>query len=149
LLIRKADKRDLNEIVAIWTEISLNEFSRYIGRANVKHFIDSGELKNESKRLLSNTYVLTQDRIIKGYVVIIEDLIELLVVKPDFQNTLAGKRLYDFAVNKIGESFDSVRVECFDGNAKVNSILERLGYNKDGSYRDELGFTTNRLYKEI
>jgi ribosomal protein S18 acetylase RimI-like enzyme len=148
-LIRKAEKPDLNSIVAIWTEISLNEFSRYIGRENVEHFIDSGELKNECERLLSNTYVLTRDSIIKGYVVIIEDLIELLVVRPEFQNAFAGKRLYDFAVNKIGESFDCVRVECFEDNARVNSILKRLGYDKDGNYRDEMGFITNRLSKKL
>ncbi|WP_432799864.1 GNAT family N-acetyltransferase [Poriferisphaera sp. WC338] len=148
-MIHAATENDLSEIVSLWEAISLHEFSAYIGHENVKYFIESGELSRESKRYLDCTYVCKRRDCFLGYVVVIGDLIELLVVMPEYQNAMTGKRLYDHALKLIRQRHRKVRVECFSNNQRANSILKRLGYDFDGSYQDDIGFMTNKYSKRL
>ncbi len=148
-MIEQASNDDIAAIVALWTKVSLADFARHIGNDNIHSFIESGELASESERLLSSTYVLKDDKGLAGFVVILGDLIELLIVRPESQNKLVGKQLYKFAIGKIREEHCRVRAECFEKNERANSMLQRLGYKSDGSYIDDMGFVTNRYSKEV
>lgn len=148
-MIDRAKPADLPQIAAIWKEVSINEFSDYIGENNVKAFIESGELENECRKHLDSTFVVTKNKVVAGFVVILGNLIELLIVRPEHQNQFVGKRLYEFALFKIRENYSEVGVECFAKNLRANSILRRLGYRLDSTYQDEMGFTTNKLSKAL
>ena len=147
-MIERAKNTDLDELVSLWQEISLNEFSSYIGIDNVNYFIESGELKSETERLLDTTYVLRKSGEIIGFIVLIENLIELLIVRPKYQNRFVGGKLYRFALDHISKNYPSVNVECFENNMRINSILKRLGFKLTESYKDDMGFITNKYIRD-
>lgn len=145
-LLRRAAQEDLADIVQLWIEISRAEFAAYIGPETVEQFISSGELAAESRRILPQTTICTDDGQLAGIVVVIDDLIELLLVRQSFQNRFVGKRLYDHARSEVcGNGFRQLRAECFRSNSRITSILQRLGFRTDGSYRDDMGFTTLKM----
>lgn len=131
----------------MWTEISKREFASYIGEDAIEQFVESGELASECRRLLAQTWVCSVDNALAGFVVVIDDLIELLLVGREFQNRLVGKRLYKRAEDEISKGHDIMRVECFLNNARIAKILKRLGFHEDRTYQDEMGFMTVQLSK--
>ncbi len=72
----------------------------------------------------------------------IDDLIELLIVSPTFQNKRVGKQLYNFAIHKIRQNHLHVKVECFAKNIRVLPTLQHLGFQETGRYFDDTGFET-------
>lgn len=148
-MITRAQESDLNEIIMIWEETSREDFARQIGTANIEYFIESGELSRESKFFLRNTYVLRDNGIIAGFVVILGNLIELLIVDQEYRNTLCAQKLYKHALKVISRKHDHVRAECFELNDKANSMLQRLGYDLKNTYLDNLGFLTNIYHKRL
>ena len=149
-MIEKALEKDLIEIIKMWTEVSIKEFVNYIGKENIIHFIESGELEKESRQLLDKTFVFRKDNSVYGFVVIIDNLIELMVVKQEYQNKLIGKKLFDFAIDKIKSRYKELKIECFEKNKRVNSICQRLNFRFQNSYKDiDMGFVTNVYTKEL
>lgn len=145
-LLRKAVEKDLPDVIELWTEISEREFARYIGHDTVRQFISSGALAAECRDLLDQTTICTVDGAIAGLVVVIDDLIELLLVRQSWQNRFIGKRLYDHARSEIcGNGFGRLRVECFRDNSRIVPILQRLGFRTDESYLDDMGFITQKM----
>jgi len=148
-MIVKAKTEDISDIVMLWERVSLKEFSNYIGKENIEFFIQNDELLNEITHLHNNIYVFKLNKKIVGFVILIDNLIELLIVSPEDQNGLIGKKLYLFAINKIFSKYDTVIAECFNENKKVNSLLQRLGFIFVKSYQEEMGFITNQYIKTI
>lgn len=148
-MIERAKDTDLDELVLLWQDISIYEFSKYIGLENVNYFIDSGELRNETQRLLETTFVLREEGIIVGFIVLIDNLIELLIVRSSHQNRFVGGKLYRFVLKQLAEKYNTVHVECFEENKRTNSILKRMGYRLINTYRDEMGFVTNQYSMAI
>lgn len=142
--IRKASAQDIPELVAIWTEISQRDFARQIGTEHTQTFIDNGSLQEETTDLIDQTFVATKNAQTLGFVVILSDLIELLLVRPDVQSGLVGKHLYLFAKTQIARAHNQVRAECFAANTRAISMLERLGFECTGSYVEDMGFKTNQ-----
>lgn len=140
---------DIPQIVDLWEEISLNEFSDYIGAKNVECFIESGELEKECKRHLDKTYVFKTNKLVVGFIVVLENLIELLIIKKEFQKQGVGKQLYNYAIGLIKENYSRVKVECFENNLRVNSILKKSGFRFESKYKDEMGFITNTYSKKV
>lgn len=145
--IKAASPADLQRLTRLWSDISRQEFSAYIGQENIDFFINSGELAEETERLLDNTFICERQGELAGFVVIIGDLIELLIVSPAYQNKLVGKQLYNFSSHKIYQQHSRIRVECFATNHRIRPILSRLGFQETGRYFDELGFETIALAK--
>ena len=148
-MIRPALPSDIPVLVALWEQISLDEFAAQIGRDNVLGFINSGALKEDTEDQIGSTYVAERGGEICGFVVILGELIELLLVAPQRRSGFVAKALYSFAIRQIAQDHRQVRAECFEKNAKANSLLQRLGFAEELRYPDDLGFTTVRYVKPL
>ena len=147
-MIELATKDDVQELVSIWIDISRKEFSQQIGSEAIEYFIESGEMEQETLKLIADTYVYRKNGCVAGFVVLIDNLIELVLVRTEFQNSVIGSRLYRFALKRICKEHGHVRAECFANNERANSILTRLRFTFDGSYEDDMGFVTNTYSKQ-
>lgn len=147
-MITLAQAQDLDQITAMWMEVSRQEFVQYLGQDIIEFFIESGELREEVECCADSTYVYRDDDRIAGFVVLQEDLIELMVVRPDCQNQTIGRQLYEFSVETISTHYRQVRAECLEMDQKTSRLLASQGFDFIGRYEDEMGFT-RRQYQKI
>jgi len=148
-MIEAAQSQDLDDIASMWMDVSRQEFVHYLGQDVIEFFIESGELREEVACCADSTYVYRDDGKLLGFVVLQEDLIELMIVRADCQNQNIGKQLYEFSVNLISKVHRQVRAECIEQDQKTNSLLESQGFDFIGRYEDEMGFMRRQYRKPL
>ena len=85
-MIDSARPEDLDTITDMWMDVSRQEFVQYLGQDVIEFFIESGELRDEVESNADSTFVYREQENVLGFVVLQDDLIELMVVRPDCQN---------------------------------------------------------------
>lgn len=145
-MIKRAAADDIEDIIEIWREsVSIGAFT-HLGIDNIQHFFPGTDV--ETVQSQKSTFILQEQQRIIGFVIIIEDLIGLMMVRPGVSQT-AFHKLYGFALMHIANKYDAVRVECYAENSHGNEAITRLGFEFIGSYGGQNGFQTNAYYKSL
>ena len=147
-MIELAGAQDLDDIASMWMEVSRQEFVHYLGQDVIEFFIESGELREEVECCADSTYVFRDKNQLVGFVVLQDDLIELMIVRPDYQNQSIGRQLYEFSIKTIAQEFHQVRAECLELDDKTNRLLEAQSFEFIGRYEDEMGMV-RRQYQKV
>jgi ribosomal protein S18 acetylase RimI-like enzyme len=148
-MIQAAQTQDLDDIAAMWMHVCRQEFVHYLGQDVVEFFIESGELREEVACCSDSTYVYREDNRVLGFVVLQQDLIELMVVRSDCQNQSIGKQLYEYSIALISKHHRHVRAECSEQDEKSNGLLRNQGFDFIGRYEDEMGFVRRQYSKPL
>lgn len=148
-MIIAAQAQDLDQITEMWMDVSRKEFVQFLGQDVIEFFIEHNDLREEVECCSDTTYVYKQEEQVLGFVVLAEDLIELLVVRPECQNQNIGKQLYDYSISLVAQQFHQVRAECIEQDEKANKLLSARGFEYIGHYEDEMGFTRRQYQKQL
>ena len=129
--IRQATAKDASriaEIIITNYRINFYPFFKndlfYFGELNVVDMAQ--ELCSDAQKL--NSFYVYDDGIIKGIICVQDRLIDKLYVEPQFQSKGIGKRLLDFAVNKMGAK----ELWVLEYNIRGMAFYEKNGFKLTG-----------------
>ncbi len=128
-MIRKSRQSDIDEIVSIWLEASIQAHD----------FIDSEFWKSKVKDMKEvyipsgETYVLEQEGVIKGFISLSDETLAAIFVAPDSQGKGFGSRL----MRKARDIRDSMNLTVYKDNVKSIEFYKKCGFKIEHEQIDE------------
>ncbi|WP_453996120.1 GNAT family N-acetyltransferase [Bacillus nitroreducens] len=118
--IRSNKKSEVNKLVKIW----------YEGSLLAHDFIDKNYWKTQQKDMeekylpMSETYVITNETGVVGFVSMVDDYLAALFIDVKYQGEGYGKKLLNF----IKERRESIQLKVYKKNRNAVQFYERNGF---------------------
>ncbi len=95
-MIRKSKKEDLNKLIKLWYEISL-ETHDFIDK---EYWQEKREDMAQKYIPASDTYVIEENNEIMGFISMVDNYLAAIFIDKKYQNKSFGKKLIDFIQKK-------------------------------------------------
>ena len=120
LMIRKNSKEDIDKLVKLWYEISL-ESHDFIDKEYWEKAREDMAKKYIPK---SDTYIIEENNEFRGFISMVDNYLAAIFVDKKFQGKGYGKKLLDYAK----EQKDSIELKVFKKNNRACKFYLRNGF---------------------
>jgi|SRR5690625_4771738 len=127
--ITKYKETDINKLIDIW----------YNGSITAHHFIDKDYWKSQKKDMkekyipMSETYVVSNDKEVIGFVSMVDDYLAALFIDGDHQGYGYGKKLLNF----VKEQRDRIQLKVYKKNENAVNFYLKNGFVLNEELIDE------------
>lgn len=128
IIFRKAAVSDTNEIKVLAKEVVLKNYSPVLGHDSTKEYADSETFNNDIDSNIDNMFLAVYNYKIIGFVVIKEDVLELLMINYCFQRLGIGSILLKYAENIMFKKHDLIKLDSFEDNINTNNFYKKSGW---------------------
>lgn len=147
-MIRKALSRDLDLLKTLSRHVIQNNYAAFLEQDLIDDYINSGDADAEIESNLANMIVFQKAGQILGFCVYFDNLIHLIMVKPERQCQGVGRKLIEHAEKQIFRKFKKMKLQIFDENGLAICFFQRLGFNEVGVIDDkDYGCTMTQMEK--
>lgn len=149
LIVRPARRTDQTRIIGLWRDSVYQDY-HFMDRAVQERWIEDGPAEEYIRERLSGCHVAESDGLVIGFVVVIDDLIDLLWIDKGYRRQGVARRLLDWAEAEIGRRHDRAELYCYVPNQTALALYQKRGYTDRGRVRDETsGEMKYRLIKDL
>ena len=127
-MIRKLRKSDIDQVIDIWLEASIeahafidNDFWKSKAEDMKEIYLPSGE-----------TYVYEEKGVVKGFMSLCDDTLAALFVSPDSQGTGIGTQL----MKKAKDIRDHLKLTVYKENMKAMAFYRKCGFRIEQEHVD-------------
>jgi len=145
LKFRKASQQDAPEIKKLAAEVIYKNYAPFLGLESTKNFVESGASDQIIDESLTDTLVAVHAGEIVGIAVIKEDLLDLLMVKYDFQRQGIGGALIEQAEAILFKNHTIIRLETFESNVPTIAFYQKHGWEIVG--RENNPYADGEIFK--
>lgn len=142
---RCAFEHDLNELKLLSKETINSDYRSFLGDEAVDYFINSGLSDQYIMENWKDTLVFVMNKKIIGLCVTKENLIDLLMIHPNYQRLGIGSKMLEFISMQLFKYYTEIHVESFELNKKANLFYEKNGWLTDKALFDE-EIQGNKIY---
>ena len=128
--IRKAGQSDINELITLSTKVTDFNNRQYLPEKMIDEFFSSGALEQEILDNLENMTLLTDGNKIIGLISFTANLMEMLMISPEFQGKGAGYFLMKTVCDEVFRDFNTIAVEVFSTNTHARKFYQRFGFTE-------------------
>lgn len=145
LIIKKTKSEDVKTLKSLARKVIDKRYRKFLTDDAVDWFINSGASDNEIENNFSYCYTATIDGNICGLAILKGSLIHLLMIEFESQNKGIGTQLILELEKILFKSYETIYLECFEGNNQANGFYRKNGFNV---YKTEIDKDINlkRLY---
>lgn len=147
LQIRDATDTDVDALVALSRATIDACYRSFLGDA-VDAYLASGAVEEYVDESVGRCTVILGDGQIAGYFVCKDDLIDLMMVRPELQRRGLGSRLLDHAEASLFHSYSELTLESFAPNEPANRFYRKHGWSEARSYFDQASGVTKLVFKK-
>ncbi|ASM51696.1 hypothetical protein PESP_b0064 [Pseudoalteromonas espejiana DSM 9414] len=127
--IRQAIISDTKSLKDLSKQVIITCYTGFMGEDMVNGYISSGAVNDEIDQHIKSTFVaVDESEAVKGYVVIIDDLIHIMMVSPSQQRKGIGAILLSFAETKIRSRNMKPTLETFETNTQAMNFYLKNGW---------------------
>jgi ribosomal protein S18 acetylase RimI-like enzyme len=134
--IRKAKASDVETLAALSRATISVSYRPLLGDDAVDAFLAGDAVEHYLEDNLGGCSLMLADGAFVGYAVCKEDLIDLMLIDPDFQRRGLGTRLLKHCEAGLLRRFAEITLESFENNDKANSFYRKNGWAEAGRYFD-------------
>ena len=129
IIIRKIEKEEIPEVVELWYETSIKAHD-FISNKYWK----TNKVEMQKKYIPnSETYVAEKDKIIVGFISLMDDYLAAIFVKPEEQGKYIGTTL----LNYIKDSKKKLKLKVYSKNIKSIEFYKAKGFSVQSESIDE------------
>ncbi len=119
-MIRKSNKQDIDKIVELWYEVSLEAHD----------FVDKEYWESAKKDMreqyipMSDTYIIEEDKELIGFISMVDSYLAAIFIDSKFQSKGYGKELLDY----VKKHKEYIELKVFQKNVVAYKFYSRNGF---------------------
>jgi ribosomal protein S18 acetylase RimI-like enzyme len=135
--IRKAMTSDIEALSALSCRTIRASYWSFLGETVVEAFLASGAADQYVRETLAQCSVIVAEGKLVGYTVCKDDLIDLMMIDPEYQGCGLGTRLLEHCQEMLFQNFEALTLESFEQNQKANNFYWKHGWSEVKRYFDQ------------
>jgi ribosomal protein S18 acetylase RimI-like enzyme len=110
-------------------ESLLETYEPFLGRGPVEEFVASGQVERYFEDHWHQATVVTSGGEIVGVAVLVDAMLDLVWVRPEWRSQGVGSALMDAAERRAATEGNFVTLEAWDVNRRAVAFYERRGFS--------------------
>ncbi len=148
ITFRKALITDFDMVITLSRQTIDKSYRYWLGDRIVNHYLATDSLDKHIRENLKNTWIASDNNIIVGFAVCIENVIEFMLVGYEFQRKGYGSQILGFCENMLMQSYETIALESFEKNTVANEFYESNKWEIVNKYTDARSLSTKLIFSK-
>ena len=148
MIIRKASKADMDEVIGIATATVDYSYRDWLGNKVVNQYLETDKLSAYLLSHLSHMWLALDGSKIIGFAICIENMIDYILVGKDHQSQGNGATLLTHCEELLFEKYSTVSIESFEKNKVSTNFFNSKGWSYVNKYLDAKSQSVKLIFKK-
>lgn len=135
--IRKANQSDMHALLSLSRRVTNHNNRTFLPKEMVDDYLRSEEFAKEISDHINEIDILCLNNDIIGMCRFEGNIIESLMIAPDYQGTGAAACFMSQLLDDRFKAFDEIKVECFASNIRAKKFYEKIGFEQINPYKNK------------
>ena len=148
MIIRKALREDIDEIIGVATSTVDQSYRSWLGDAVVNRYLETDKLSNYLNTHLTETWLILKNSKVIGFAICIENMIDYILIEASHQSKGVGTSLLAYCEDLLFMNYSTVSIESFEKNLASTKFFTSKGWLYINKYLDAKSQSTKLIFKK-